>query len=107
MPVDQQDLLSWVEQGLSPLISLDDKDKTGTITDVDFVDTRYGRKLRLRIDLNGTVKTALLSRLYAAPFIKKLGPDTSKWHNRKVKITTILVPTPKGVVEKVIPVLEG
>jgi len=105
LAIEQSELLSWVEQtNLPPLLSNEDVGKEGKITDVDFVDTRFGRRLRLQIDIDGTAKNALLSRTYAAAFVKQFGPDTAKWKNLKVRITTVLVQTPQGVKEKVMPV---
>lgn len=110
VPVGAEELARWLESGkqLPPLVTKDDKGKEGTIADLGWVDTKYGRKLRISIRFaSGEEKAILLSKTRAALFVDKLrkvdpslAADPQRWIGLRVIVDTVFMNSPqKGVVE--------
>ena len=85
---------------LPPFVRTTDKGKEGLITGVKLIETQFGLKLAVNIELD-EVKTLILSKTFSLPYFQSLGKDLEKWKNVRVKITTIMVNIPKkGIVER-------
>ena len=95
----EQDLQEWLKTAdLPPFVELSDVGKTGAIVETGWVDTKYGRKLRIVIDLNGEKKTVMLSKLVAKSFRDRMGIPVDQWIGKKVKVIEYVSPrgTPKA-----------
>ena len=97
------ELREWLKQTeLPPLIDVTDKDKTAKITAISWVDTKYGRKLKFELELDGgTKKGALLSKTLARAFVNQAGTENlSELIDTKVVVKEVMVSTPQGVKNK-------
>jgi len=96
-----EELKEWLETTtLPPLVTLEDVGKTATIKDVSWVDTKYGRKLKILLDVDGEEKGLLLSKAFSKNLILQTGTyELEKWIGRKVTIIQVMT-TIRGEVKE-------
>jgi len=93
MMISKNDLEEWLKSGGTnyPMVSKEDVGKVAKITDVDLVDTRFGRRLKVELAFNkgDTIKVIFLSKTKAKVLADTWGVDPQGWIGKNVQVTTV------------------
>jgi len=91
-----EEVKEWLKSDLPPFIDGADVGKRGTIKEVKMVNTKYGQRLRVDIEIDGVVKSLFLGKSLVNVLVanEKLGPEVSKWVGKIVKVVSVI--TTKG-----------
>ena len=100
MPVSLEEFESWIKAkgGLHPAVDFGDVGKVAEITDTQFIDTKYGRRLRVDLKFNGgEEKVIFLSKSKARTLLDYFRQKDSslttpeKWIGQRVRIERVNV----------------
>ena len=87
-PKELEEFIKTVE--LPELINIEDVGKVGEITSTGFVETKYGKRLRMTIKFSDKEKNALLGRQMTDRFVQVFGIQTNEWIGKKVVVERML-----------------
>jgi len=86
---------------LHEVVGLDDVGKKARIKEWDLIETKYGKRMKLTLEMNGETKVMFLSRAFARKIAEELGKNPNDWVGQEVKIGTTQVMIRGKVIDKV------
>ena len=105
--IDEKDFLEFIKPAIKnfpKLLDLEDVGRQAVIKEVGFAETKYGRKLRILLDVEGEEKSLLLGKSLARSLYRSFEnrgiPTIKDWIGKRVKVERVVIQSRNGIIEK-------